>query len=84
MKERLTVSVSQDVASEMRAEAERDGLSVSEWVERAAHREATRASYARARAERERAGLFSEDHLAAYARRRAAVRHQMRHPGDDE
>lgn len=84
MKERLTVSVNPDIATEIRTEAERAGISLSEWVERAAHREATRAAYARAHAERERAGLFGPDHLAAYARRRAAVHRETRGAGEAE
>ncbi len=81
MRTRMTISLESETAAQIRREAQHDGLDVSAWLAKAAQREATRRAYARAAAERRAAGIDSEDRLAAYAARRAAVRQYVSQEG---
>lgn len=74
MRTRMTISLESGTAAQIRREAQQDGLDVSAWLAKVAQREATRRAYARAAAERRAASIDSEERLAAYATRRAAVR----------
>lgn len=74
MKTRMTISVAPETAAEIRREAERDGLDVSTWIARTAHREALRRAYSEAGEERRHCGLDSHERLRDHAARRAAVR----------
>lgn len=74
MKTRMTISVSPETAAEIRREADRDGVDVSTWIARTAHREAVRRAYAHAAEERRHHRLDSDEQLHAHAARRAAVR----------
>lgn len=73
----MTISVEERIATEIRREAARDGVDISTWVARTAHREATRRAYAEAAAERQAAGVDDGRRLEAYAARRAAVRRYL-------
>ncbi|MGH3751605.1 MAG: hypothetical protein ACRDRP_02740 [Pseudonocardiaceae bacterium] len=77
----MTISLEPDTAAQIRREAQQDGLDVSTWLAKVARREATRRAYARAAAERRAVGIDSEDRLAAYAARRAAVRQYVSQEG---
>ncbi len=70
----MTISVAPETAAEIRREADRDGVDVSTWIARTAHREAVRRAYTYAAEERRNHGLDSGDRLNAHAARRAAVR----------
>ncbi len=70
----MTISVAPETAAEIRREADRDGLDVSTWIARTAHREATRRAYAHAAEERRHHGLDSDERLRTHAARRATVR----------
>ncbi|MGI9063188.1 MAG: hypothetical protein ACR2FQ_05155 [Pseudonocardiaceae bacterium] len=74
MKTRMTISVAPETAAEIRREADRDGVDVSTWLARTAHREAVRRAYSHAADERRRGGLDTDERLHNHATRRAAVR----------
>ncbi|MGB6161163.1 MAG: hypothetical protein WCF33_05405 [Pseudonocardiaceae bacterium] len=77
----MTISLEADTAAQIRREAQQDGLDVSAWLAKVAQREATRRAYARAVAERQAAGIDSEDRLTTYAAQRAAVRQYVSQEG---
>lgn len=74
MKKTLSVSVDGAVVRKVGREAQRDGLSVSAWVSNVLERELRARAYRRAAAERTALGIDSDERLAAYAARRAAIK----------